>query len=298
MKLSALLLLATDRQADRIVPPTGYTARLTMFTAAAMAFLAIFAIALSLATSRVASQWSDALARSSTIRISAPAPQMDAQIAAVQRVLQTTPGIADFRVLSREEQAALLEPWLGSGIPIESLPVPALIEVIETDEGFAAEGLRLRLTAEAPGAVLDDHTRWRQPLVEAARGLRVLGLVSLLLIAGATGAMITLAAQAALAANRQVIQVLRLVGARDTYIAGAFMRRFTNRAALGATVGSMAGVIAITLLPGTSTAESFLTDLGFQGAGWLTPLLVPPVVAALALLATRAAAGRVLKGLS
>lgn len=298
MKLSALLLLATDRQADRIVPPTGYTARLTMFTAAAMAFLAIFAIALSLATSRVASQWSDALARSSTIRISAPAPQMDAQIAAVQRVLQTTPGIADFRVLSRQEQAALLEPWLGAGIPIESLPVPALIEVIETDEGFAAEGLRLRLTAEAPGAVLDDHTRWRQPLVEAARGLRVLGLVSLLLIAGATGAMITLAAQAALAANRQVIQVLRLVGARDTYIAGAFMRRFTNRAALGATVGSMAGVIAITLLPGTSTAESFLTDLGFQGAGWLTPLLVPPVVAALALLATRAAAGRVLKGLS
>jgi cell division transport system permease protein len=298
VKLSALLLLATDRQADRIVPPTGYTARLTMFTAAAMAFLAIFAIALSLATSRVASQWSDALARSSTIRISAPAPQMDAQIAAVQRVLQTTPGIADFRVLSREEQAALLEPWLGAGIPIESLPVPALIEVIETDEGFAAEGLRLRLTAEAPGAVLDDHTRWRQPLVEAARGLRVLGLVSLLLIAGATGAMITLAAQAALAANRQVIQVLRLVGARDTYIAGAFMRRFTNRAALGATVGSMAGVIAITLLPGTSTAESFLTDLGFQGAGWLTPLLVPPVVAALALFATRAAAGRVLKGLS
>lgn len=298
MKLSALLLLATDRQADRIVPPTGYTARLTLFTAAAMAFLAIFAIALSLATSRVASQWSDALARSSTIRISAPAPQMNAQIAAVERVLQTTPGIADFRVLSRDEQAALLEPWLGAGIPIESLPVPALIEVVEDEDGFSAEGLRLRLRAEAPGAVLDDHTRWRQPLVEAARGLRVLGLLSLLLIAGATGAMITLAAQAALAANRQVIQVLRLVGARDTYIAGAFMRRFTNRAALGATVGSMAGVIAITLLPGTNTAESFLTDLGFQGAGWLMPLLVPPAVAALALLATRAAAERVLKGLS
>jgi cell division transport system permease protein len=298
VKLSALLLLATDRQADRIVPPTGYTARLTLFTAAAMAFLAIFAIALSLATSRVASQWSDALARSSTIRISAPAPQMNAQIAAVERVLQTTPGIADFRVLSRDEQAALLEPWLGAGIPIESLPVPALIEVVEDEDGFSAEGLRLRLRAEAPGAVLDDHTRWRQPLVEAARGLRVLGLLSLLLIAGATGAMITLAAQAALAANRQVIQVLRLVGARDTYIAGAFMRRFTNRAALGATVGSMAGVIAITLLPGTNTAESFLTDLGFQGAGWLMPLLVPPAVAALALLATRAAAERVLKGLS
>ncbi len=298
MKLSALLLLATDRQADRIVPPTGYTVRLTLFTAAAMSFLAVFALALSLATSRVASQWSDALARASTIRIAAPPAELDTQIAAVERILQATPGVADFRVLSRAEQAALLEPWLGAGLPIDALPVPALIEVIEAEDGFGAEGLRLRLAAEAPNAVLDDHTRWRQPLVDAASGLRLLGLVSLLLIAGATAAMITLAAQAALAANRQVIEVLRLVGARDTYIAGAFMRRFTNRAALGATVGAAAGVIAITLLPGTRTPESFLTDLGFQGLGWITPLFVPPAVAALALFATRSAAQRVLKGLT
>ena len=298
MKLSALLLLAVDRQADRIVPPTGFTVRLTLFTAAAMSFLAVFALALSLATTRVAAQWSDALARSSTIRIAAPPAEFHAQIAAVQRILQTTPGIADFRVLSRDEQAALLEPWLGAGLPIETLPIPALIEVIEAEDGFAAEGLRLRLAAEAPDAVLDDHTQWRRPLVEAAGGLRVLGLLSLLLIGGATAAMITLAAQAALAANRQVIEVLRLVGARDTYIAGAFMRRFTNRAALGATVGAAAGVIAITLVPGTNGPESFLTDLGFQGLGWITPLLVPPAVAGLALLATRAAAARVLKGLT
>ena len=222
---------------------------------------------------------------------------MAAQVAAVESILQTTPGISEFRVLSNEEQAALLEPWLGAGIPIDALPVPALIEVIEAGDGFAAEGLRLRLEAEAPDTVLDDHTRWRRPLVEAAGGLRLLGLLSLLLIGCATAAMITLAAQAALAANKQVIEVLRLVGARDSYIAGAFMRRFTNRAALGATVGAAAGVIAITLLPGTRTSESFLTDLSFEGLGWITPIFVPPVVAVLALLATRHAAARVLKGL-
>ncbi len=38
------------------------------------------------------------------------------------------------------------------------------------------KGLRLRLTAEAPGAVLDDHTRWRSPLVTAADRLRIFGL--------------------------------------------------------------------------------------------------------------------------
>ena len=37
-----------------------------------MAFLAVFALALSLATARLADRWGDALARSSTLRISAP----------------------------------------------------------------------------------------------------------------------------------------------------------------------------------------------------------------------------------
>ena len=38
--------------------------------------------------------------------------------------------------------------------------------------------------------------------------------------------MITLAARAALATNAEVIRVLRLVGAKDSYIARAFVRRF------------------------------------------------------------------------
>lgn len=35
-----------DLSADDVVPPTGFTASLTVFTAAAMAFLAVFALAL------------------------------------------------------------------------------------------------------------------------------------------------------------------------------------------------------------------------------------------------------------
>ena len=50
--------------------------------------------------------------------------------------------------------------------------------------------------------------------------------------------MITLAANAALATNAQVIRVLRLIGARDTYIARAFVRRFTLRALSGAAIGT------------------------------------------------------------
>lgn len=298
MNLSmATALMKNDARADRVVPPSGFTAQLTIFVAAAMAFLVVFALALSLASGRLADRWSQELAQSATLRISAPADQRAAQTEAALEILRQTPGIASARALSREEQAALLAPWFGPDLPIDTLPVPALIEIVADTAGYDVDGLRLRLSAEVPGAILDDHARWRRPLVEAAHSLRRLGWISILLIGGATAAMITLAAQAALVANMQVIEVLRLVGARDGFIARAFVRRFTLRALIGAGAGTVLGVIGVTLLPAANEAGGFLTGLGFRGAGWLWPLLIPLLAAFVAFLATFAAAQRTLRGL-
>lgn len=298
-KLTALTdMLSVDTGADRVVPPTGFTARLTLFTSGAMAFLAVFALALSMASGRLATNWRDALAGSATLRISAPVGQMAAQTERALAILTQTPGVAEARALSPDEQRALLEPWFGPDLPVESLPVPQLIEIRETGEGYDGDGLRLRLQAELPGAVLDDHTRWRRPLVEAAGRLKILGWLAILLIFGAMGAMITLAANAALAANAQVIQVLRLVGATDTYIARAFVRRFTLRALIGAFAGVVAGMVAVLLLPSAGAEAGILTGLRFQGLNWLWPFLVPPLAAVVAFAATRWAAMRVLEDLS
>ncbi|GGE40497.1 cell division protein FtsX [Primorskyibacter flagellatus] len=291
-------MLSGDASADRVVPPSGFTAHLTLFAAGVMTFLAVFALALSLATGRLAERWGEDLAHASTLRISAPADQLGAQTEAALRVLETTEGVASARALTAAEQQALLAPWFGPDVPLEGLPVPQLIEVVETDDGFDAAGLRLRLATEAPGAVLDDHTRWRRPLVAAATRLKTLGLLSILLIGGATAAMITLAANAALSANAQVIEVLRLVGAQDRYIARAFVRRFTLRTFSGAVVGLAFGVVAILFLPAAQDQAGFLTGLGFQGAQWLWPLLIPPVAAAVAYAATQRAALRVLGALT
>jgi len=297
-RLAALAdLLQGDAQADRVVPPTGFTARLTLFTAGAMAFLAVFALALSLAAGRLADRWGEELARGATLRISAPQDQIEAQTRAALRVLEQTPGVARARAFSADEQRALLEPWFGPDLPVETLPIPQLIEIVETGDGFDAEGLRLRLAAEVPGAVLDDHTRWRRPLVQAADRLRLLGWASIALIGGAVAAMITLAAQAALSANAQVIAVLRLVGARDAYIARAFVRRFTLRALTGAAVGTALGMAALAVLPSADPAGGFLTGLGFRGWHWLWPLAVPPLAGMVAFWATGAAARRTLREL-
>ncbi|SDX30729.1 cell division protein FtsX [Roseicitreum antarcticum] len=290
-----------DPLGARIVPAAGLVARLTGVTAALMAFLAVFGLALSLAAGGLADRWQDALANTATIRLSAPAPQIDAQTGAVLEVLRTTPGVAAARVMEDDEQRRLLEPWFGPDLPLDSLTLPRLIEITEAPgTPFDAMGLRLRLTAEAPGAVLDDHARWRRPLVIAADRLRLLGVISVSLIALGLAGMVTLAAMATLAANAQVIMVLRLVGAKDRYIARAFVRRFTWRAFVGALIGVAAGLAALLVLPDTDTAGAgqFLTDLGFDGLEWALPLLIPPVAAGVAWAATRLAAFRALRELT
>lgn len=291
-------LIAGDHHADRVVPPTGFTAQLTLFAAGAMAFLAVFALALSLAAGRLADQWGEELARSATIRIVAPLDQRAAQTDAALRLLETTKGVASVRALTNAEQQELLAPWFGAELVLDALPVPRLIEVIEDSEGMDAAGLRLRLSAEVPGAVLDDHSRWRAPLVKAATRLRLLGWASILLIGAAVAAMITLAANAALAANAQVIAVLRLVGATDDYIAQAFIRRFTLRALIGAGVGTLLGMIAMIFMPSASSEIGFLTGLGFQGLAWLMPLVIPILAGTVAFLATGLAARHTLRELA
>lgn len=291
-------LILGDKQADRVVPPSGFTAQLTIFAAAAMAFLAVFAMALSLASGRLAARWGNELAQSSTIRIVAPLDQRQAQTDAALRILETTAGVAYARALDDAEQQALLAPWFGADLDLQALPVPQLIEVIEEDTGFDAAGLRLRLAAEVPGAVLDDHSRWRAPLVAAANRLRLLGWISAVLLGASVAVMVTLAANTALAANAQVIAVLRLVGATDRYIAQAFIRRFTLRAFGGAMIGIALAMAAVSFLPKASDTAGFLTGLGFQGWHWFLPFLIPVLSALVAFVATGTAAKRALKRLA
>ena len=228
------------------------------------------------------------------MRITASAEDVEAQTEAVLVALSQTPGIAAARRIDSDEQTRLLAPWFGSDLPLETLRLPVLIEVSEVSEGPDVTGLSQRLAAEAPGAVYDTHGRWRMPLIDAAERLRQLGVFSLGLIAIVTGAIIALAASAALAANAQIIEVLRLVGARDGWITRAFVRRFTLRTLLGALVGTLLAMVGVALVP--SGAETgILSGLGFRGAEWLWPLLVPLVAGLIAFGAAYLAANRRLR---
>lgn len=281
--------LADADGADRVVPRGLHAGLSVGFLSAVMAFLAVLALALALASGRLAHSWEQELADVATLQILAGDDGMEEQARAALNVLRTTQGVRSVRVVEFAEQEALLEPWLGPDVPIGSLPLPLLIEVESDRDILNVPSLRLRLEAEAPGAVYDDHAAWRRPLVVTAERLRIFALSCVALMTFALAVVLGLAATAATAANGGAIQTLRLVGARDDFIVRAFTRRFTLGAAAGALAGTAAAVGFLALLPQASEEGFFLVGIGLTGWGWTAPFLVPLAAAFVAWAATRRA---------
>lgn len=291
---AVLTFLRGDQQAERAIPRRGLSAQLTALIAGALAFLAVFVLALSLSASRMADAWAADLTGIVTVQIPAEVANPEAAVQSVMTLLSSTPGVSAMGPLAPEEQQALLTPMLGADLPLDLLPLPQLIEVTTTEE-FDATAVGTELRAVVPEATLDDHAGWRRPLVAATVRLRTLGWVAVGLLAVALLGLVTLAAQVSLASNTQTIGVLRLVGATDSYIAHAFMRRFMLRAFTGAAIGTAAGFIAMRALISVDIAATFGLSAPFPGWQALWLLTIPALSGLAALLATRTAARRVLK---
>ena len=276
----------------RLLPESGWSAALTAWIAVATSFLAVLTLAAGLAAVELAAGWRADLAGVATVRVAAGDGTED-RVRAVLEVLRTTPGVAAARPLTDAEQAALLAPWLGDAAALTAeagLPAPRLVDVTLEGEGPDPARLQGRLDMTVEGARYDDHAAWRRPLVAAAEGLTDLAFAATALVLATAALMMALAARATLAANRHVIEIVRLVGAEDGFIARAFVRRLARRAAFGATLGAGLGCAALALLPAVPGETGLAVGLGPEGAGWLALGAGVPVASTLvAWLAARAA---------
>ena len=84
--------------------------------------------------------------------------------------------------------------------------------------------------------------------------------------------------------------MLRLVGARDVYIARAFVRRYTLRALAGAAAGAVLAGLTLLVMPQGDARDSILLGVGLEGFEWVWLLVVPLLSGIVAFAATRAAA--------
>jgi len=231
---------------------------------AVMSFLATLALAAFIMIAIAASNWTTQMQTSLTVQIKgADAEEIAAGVEAAMGVLQSTDGVIELNVVSAEEAAKMLEPWLGKNNVGDYLNIPALIEV-QASEGLRADLslLRTRLAAAAPQAVIDDHRAWNNRLANAARSGQALAFFVFALVMGAACAIAIFAARAGLAANSEVVSLLHLVGATDDFIARQVQRRFLIIGMRGSFAGLFLALVALGLL-GLATKSG--------GAGYFLP---------------------------
>jgi cell division transport system permease protein len=232
-----------------LVPRNSISGRALVAVVAIMTFLASLTTGAVILVGTAASEWQSDVAREVTIQvIPAPGRAMDATVEKAASVARAFSGIADVRPYTKEQSTKLLEPWLGSGLTLDELPVPRLI-VVRIAAGAAPDipQLRRMLSEQVPGAVLDDHRGWIERMRAMAGTAVAVGVFILILVVAATMLSVTFATRGAMATNKPVIEVLHFVGAKNGYIAGHFQRHFLLLGLQGGAVGGGAAILLFAL---------------------------------------------------
>jgi cell division transport system permease protein len=228
-----------------IVPRDTIAGRALVAVIAIMTFLAALMLGAVVLIRATATEWQSEVAREVTIQVRpTPGRDIEADVKAAADIAATQPGVAVVRPYSKAETARLLEPWLGTGLTFDDLPVPRLIVVrIAPDGAPDFTQLAKNVAARVPGATIDDHRGWVDRMRSMARTSVAVGLGLTVLVLIATVLSVTFATGGAMAANRPIIEVLHFVGAKDGFIAGQFQRHFLFLGLTGGIIGGLAAML-------------------------------------------------------
>src|SRR6195952_3595808 len=119
---------ARARNLSPIVPRASIAGRALVAVVAIMTFLASITTGTVLLVSASAAEWQSEVASEITIQVRPTAGRdLERDVAAVIEAMRSQPGIVEIRPFTKDESAKLLEPWLGSGLSFDDLPVPRVI---------------------------------------------------------------------------------------------------------------------------------------------------------------------------
>lgn len=227
-----------------------------------MCFLGALAALSARAAYSAANDWTNDVTGQITIRVEGTPLHLKKALEITRR----QKGISSARALNKSDAEELLSPWLGkNGVP-DGLPLPKLIAA-EAFAGVSGLGPKLEASfaAEKITATVDDHVVWSEDVRKATDSARLVALIAVALLAATAIAVIAFATHSALLARKEIVNVLHLCGAKDSYIAGMFERRFLG---LGLQAGTVGAVLAL-----CSAAILLYMAKQSDGQVWLLPQL-------------------------
>jgi cell division transport system permease protein len=260
-----------------IVPRASISGRALVAVVAIMTFLASITTGTVLLVSASAAEWQSEVASEITMQVRPQTGRdLERDVTAAAEAMRTQPGIVQVKPFTKDESARLLEPWLGSGLSIDQLPVPRVIVArVQPGSTLDLAALRSRVTQVAPSASVDDHRAWIERMRSMTGATVFAGIGILVLVIAATIISVSFATRGAMAANRPIVEVLHFVGAGDRYIANHFLRHFLRLGLEGGVIGGGAAMLGFGF--SESIAAWFSgTPVGDQFAALLGTFSLPP----------------------
>lgn len=257
-----------------------------------MTFIAGLAVAGLLLVDDAAASWQRRLTGVVTVQIPAgQTPATDDQtVDTALAALRSASGVATAKEVPPPEVLRLLSPWLAGEGMATDLPLPRLIEVtLDPDFRFDAERLGQQLQAVAPGTVVDDHGRRLGGAIHLLHRLQFVGCAVLAAIGFAIAASAVMTTRGGLAAHRESVEVLYLLGADDAFIAHRFARQAFVRGLIGGVLGlalAGVGVEAVAALA-TEFRQGLFAELRLGPRQWLALAALPPAIGLITMLAAR-----------
>ncbi len=235
-----------------IVPPGSVTGRSLMWVIAIMGFLSCLTAGAVYMINDSASAWLRDIASEVTVQVSPDGgtEQVEQKSREIVDFLKGQNGVRTVSLLTLDQSAELIEPWLGQVSGIEDLPFPRLI-AMEIDRNNPPDLVTLRaaLTSKFPTATIDDHRAWQQQIRRVTGSLALGGVAVIILMATATIGIIVSAARSAIASNREIVEVLNFVGAEEKFIARQFELHFLKLGVKAGVFGALAAAAVFLLLP-------------------------------------------------
>jgi cell division transport system permease protein len=290
---------ATARNMSPIVPRSSIAGRALVAVVAIMTFLASMTTGAVLLVSASAAEWQSDVSSEITVQVRpAQGRDLDHDTQAVAEAMRGQAGIVDVRPFTKEESAKLLEPWLGTGISFDDLPVPRVIVArVQPGAELDLAALRSRVTQVTPTASVDDHRAWIDRMRSMTGATVAAGIGILVLVIIATIISVSFATRGAMAASRPIVEVLHFVGAGDRYIASRFLRHFLALGLEGGLIGGGAAMLVFGFsesianwFSGTAVGDQFAALLGtfsLRPSGYLALAAQAVLIAAITAWASR-----------
>lgn len=158
--------------------------------------------------------------------------------AAVSSYLRSNPGLTTVDIADKTKLYSIF------GVPIQQaelyneFPLPVIIEVtLNPSYPINVNEITTQLQKFTPGVRIETYAQWYDMLTVLQKSLQLIAYAFVMLIALTVIVVISLVTRAGLASHQENINILRLIGASNSYVAKKFQNHAFRLSTRGAIVG-------------------------------------------------------------